>query len=347
MLADPPPAIEFPRLACETPEGRQVGTSAQSLPLHLVDDLTELARRANVSLFVVLTTALAVQMARYTGRTDLVLGTPMANRTQVETDDVIGLFTNTVALRLDLSGDPALPDLLARTRGTVLDAHTMQHAPFDQVVEELAPERKGHRSPLFNTLIEFTDVEREPVELPGLRIDPMPMVNLPIPMDLVVSIRRDHGALRVVWHHDSHRLTTAAVGLMQRHFSRLLSSMLEDENARAGALPMASESDPALTRSADAPVPVAPVRAEPADPELTRLLAGAWEEVLGRGRVGDGDDFFELGGHSLAGARVMVRLRRRLGVALPSRLLFDNPVFGDFAAAVASRVPDTGRPGTD
>ena len=347
-LADPPPAIAFPRLAGETYEGRQVGTSSQPLSRRLVEDLTELGRRANVSLFVVLTTALAVQMSRYTGMTDLVLGTPMANRTQVETDDVVGLFTNTVALRLDLSGDPALPDLLARVRGTVLDAHTMQHAPFDQVVEELAPERSGHRSPLFNTLIEFTDVEREPVELPGLRIDPLPMVNLPIPMDLVVSVRREHDALRVVWHHDSSQLTTAAIALMQRHFSRLLVSMAEHGTARAGELPMASAGDPEFARPVPvAEAPAAPVTRERPDTALGRLLGEVWEEVLGCTGVGPDDHFFELGGHSLAGARVMVRLRRRLGVPLPSRLLFDHPVFGDFAAAVTPLVPDPDHPVAD
>lgn len=353
VLADPPPPITFPRPAGLALAGRRlVGTSDQTLPRRTVEELTELGRRANVSLFVVLTSALAIQLSRYTGRTDLIVGTPMANRTQVETDDVIGLFTNTVALRLDLSGEPALPDLLARARTAVLDAHTMQHAPFDRVVGELAPDRAGHRSPLFNVLVEFTDVEREPVELPGLRIDPMPMVDLPIPMDLVVSLRREHGALRAVWHHDSDQLTADTVALMQRHFARLLGSMIENPDGVAGDLRMAAAAGPSLptpSSGAAGQGRTSGTRAVPGarggpHTAVGRLAAAAWEEVLGHTGVRADDSFFELGGHSLAGARVMARLRRRLGVALPGRLLFDHPVFGDFVAALSALVPDTGRP---
>jgi hypothetical protein len=347
-LADPPPPVAFPRTGGAAPGRRRVGTSDQTLPHRLVEELTGLGRGANVSLFVVLTTALAIQLSRYTGGTDLILGTPMANRTQAETDDVIGLFTNTVALRLDLSGEPALPELLARARTAVLDAHTMQHAPFDQVVGELAPDRAGHRSPLFNVLVEFTDVTREPVELPGLRIDPMPMVNLPIPMDLVVSLRREHGGLRAVWHHDSEQLTEEAVALMQRHFARLLGSMTENPRGLTGDLRMTAAAEAGNPRGLAGDPRTADVSAAPrprgrTDTAVGRAAAAAWEEVLGHAGIGADDSFFELGGHSLAGARVMARLRRSLGLALPGRLLFDHPVFGDFVAALSDLVPETAR----
>jgi hypothetical protein len=327
-LADPPPMITFP---ASGGGGRESGTTVQPLPDELVAGLRALGRRHRTSLFTVVTAAFAALFARYTGRTDLILGTVVANRTQAEVADVVGLFANTVALRLDVSGDPAVPELIARTRNAVLDAQTNQNVPFDQVVSALNPGLPTGRAPYFNVIVEHTDIERAAATAGAVRIDPMPLATLPIPVDLVVNLRQDAGRLAAIWHHDSAELTAGTVATMREHLTALLTAMVAGAPlpaiapGPAGPAPVTSELDP---RPDGQP-----------DPELLATVSGAWQEVLGTGAVGQGDNFFELGGHSLAATRVVARLRRSLPVDVRTRLLFEYPVLADFCAAIGRVTP--------
>lgn len=237
LLAAPPPVIRFPETSAE-PHGRSRATAVQPLPESLTAELMELGHKHNASLFMVLTAAFVALFGRYSGQTDLVLGTVVANRAQSEVDDVVGLFANTVALRLDLTGAPATADLIARTRAAVLDAQTHQHVPFDHVVADLAPARAGARAPFFNAIVEHTDIDREPATVGAVRVDPMPLATLPIPVELVVNLRREAGVLQAIWHHDSEHLTPAAVAVMQLHLRAVLDGMIADAATPAAALPL-------------------------------------------------------------------------------------------------------------
>jgi hypothetical protein len=320
-LADPPPLISFP-----PGSGPTVGKSVQPLPRGLEDRLAELGRRHNASLFVVLTAAFGALFSRSSGQPDVVLGSVVANRGQAELDDVVGLFTNTVALRLDHSADPTLGSLIDRARGTVLDMHANQHVPFDRVVEELAPDRPGRRSPFFNVIIEFADVERSSAEVGPVRIEPMPIGTLPIPVDLIVAVRRDAGELAAVWQYDSETLSEGAVALLREQFLGVLGTMVDAPDTRLADL-----------RITAAESTVDEVHGQPAgaaDPELVGVIIEVWEEVLGRSGITPRDGFFELGGNSLAATRVISRLRRKLTGNLRIRLLFEHPRPSDFAAAL-------------
>jgi hypothetical protein len=329
-LADPPPLITFPADP-DAPPGRHVGKSPQPLPAALEDRLTTLGRQAHASLFVVLTTAFGMLFSRCANQTDLVLGSIVANRTQSETDDVLGLLTNTVALRLDHSADPTPAELIARNRATVLAMQANQHVPFDRVVDELAPDRPGGRSPFFNVIIEFADVRREPAEVGGLRIDPMPINTLPIPIDLIVAVRRDAGGLTAVWQYDSEALTAWTVELLQEEFLALLSTMVDHPDAR---LPGPRAGTCAKTELAGAE---RETRVVPGDAALVGVIVEVWREVLGRADITAADGFFDLGGNSLAATRVVSRLRTRLDGQLRIRQLFERPVLADFAAALTAQ----------
>ena len=322
VLADPPPMIAFPGA---TGSGR--GTMVQPLPDDLVAALRALGQRHNTSLFTVLTAAFAALFARYTGRTDIVLGTVVANRGQAEVADVVGMFANTVALRLDVAG-PDVAALLAGTRRAVLDAQAHENVPFDEVVAALGTGRATGRTPYFNVIVEHTDVEREAATVGTVRIEPMPLATLPIPVDLVVNLRRDDGRLAAVWHHDSAAVTAGTVATMREHLTALLTAM-----TTGAPLP---EIDTVSRAAAGEPVPARP--AADAGTELLGIVAGAWREVLDRATIAADDDFFELGGHSLAATRVAGRLRKLLPVDVRTRLLFEYPVLADFAAAIA-RLP--------
>src|SRR5204863_2455389 len=139
---------------------------ALTLSAELTDALKALSQREGVTLFMTLLAAFNVLLHRLSGQEDIIVGSPIANRTRAETENLIGLFLNNLALRTDLSGNPTFRELLARTRQTALDAFANQDLPFEKLLEELKPERDLSRTSIFQVYFNlFSFSER--VQLPG------------------------------------------------------------------------------------------------------------------------------------------------------------------------------------
>ncbi len=144
------------------------------IPAALAAELGELSRRRGATVFMTLLAAFQGLLSRSTGQRDLSVGSPIAGRTRVEAEPLIGFFLNTLVLRGDLSGDPSFRELLRRTRASALDAYLHQELPFEKLIEELQPERDLAVSPLFQVLFVFQNTPHETLELPGLRTSPWP-----------------------------------------------------------------------------------------------------------------------------------------------------------------------------
>ena len=172
-LAGAPPLLKLPadrpRPAVQT---HHAAMEAGLLPRQAADAVLGLARREGATLFMVLLAALDVVLSRQSGQGEVVVGTPIAGRTRAETEGVVGLFLNSLALRVDLAGDPAFRELLGRVRDTTLGAYAHQDVPFEAVLEELAPERTLDRTPVFQVLLNLANFASEAAgdarELPGL-----------------------------------------------------------------------------------------------------------------------------------------------------------------------------------
>ncbi|MEU5773101.1 MupA/Atu3671 family FMN-dependent luciferase-like monooxygenase [Streptomyces venezuelae] len=158
-----------PRPAVMTSNGRAL---FRTLDPELSTLLREFSRTRRSTLFMTLLAGYAAALHRVTGQDDLVVGTPMSDR-KPEYEDVVGFFVNTLALRLDLSGDPDFTTLLDRVRGVALDAYDHAGVPFEAVVRELAPPRTLDRTPVFQTLAEFETGDPFLFDLPGVRATPL------------------------------------------------------------------------------------------------------------------------------------------------------------------------------
>ena len=113
----------------------------EAIPLPIASGINELCSRSRVSPFMVILAALDVVLTRYTGSDDLAIGTVIANRNVLESEELIGTFVNTLVVRVDLSGDPSFDELLQRVQDVALDAYANQDIPFSTLVNELAPAR--------------------------------------------------------------------------------------------------------------------------------------------------------------------------------------------------------------
>ena len=130
--------------------------------------LTEVAHEANVTSFMLFLSGYAAVLSRYARETDIVIGTQVAGRTHTELDPMLGLFTNTVPLRISLAGDPTFAELLGRVRDTTLDALLYQELPFEKIVEELAPNRTLAHAPITQVQFLYGSLTPPELELPGI-----------------------------------------------------------------------------------------------------------------------------------------------------------------------------------
>lgn len=326
-LADPPAKTVLGPLAADG--GRRSGTVDRPLPDDLVNRLRQTGQQANVSLFMLVTAAYVTLLGRYSGQDDVVVGTLVANRNQAEVEDLVGFFTNTAGLRVDLAGEPSVRDLLARVRETALGAFANQDVPFHRVVEELQPRRTPGEPPWFTAMIQLADVEREPASVAGVLIEPLPLNTRPAPVELVVSLVKEAGGYRVVWDfYDSPRLRQDTVDAMHDRLVRLLDGFGSGLDQPVSAIDMLvpGETLPA-PHAGTAPELVAEAGRSAPQGEWETLVAQVWAEVLGYdvAEIAATDDFFDLGGHSLAAGRVLSRIKRRCGISVPARVIFDDP----------------------
>ncbi|MER5625081.1 amino acid adenylation domain-containing protein [Streptosporangium sp. NPDC002544] len=160
------PPADRPRPAEASHRG---GLASFELPLA---GARRLALETGTSVFMVLHAAVAALLHRAGAGDDVALGSPIAGRADADLADLVGVFVNLVVLRTDLSGDPTFTELLERVRHTDLAAFSNSDAPFEQVVERLAPERSLARSPLFQVMIVHQRLEDVRLRLPGVRAEP-------------------------------------------------------------------------------------------------------------------------------------------------------------------------------
>jgi amino acid adenylation domain-containing protein len=178
-------------------------------------------------------------LARYTGQYDIVVGTPIANRTRTELESLIGFFVNTLALRTDLSGDPTFRELLRRVRAVALGAYAHQELPFERLVEELQPERVLGQTPLFQVMLTMQNAPRSELRLPGLTLRYLPSSTETAKFDLSLQLSENPGgALRGTFVYNRELFEDTVVARMAEHFEVLLHGIVADPDARLSALPL-------------------------------------------------------------------------------------------------------------
>ncbi|GGS82833.1 non-ribosomal peptide synthetase [Nonomuraea spiralis] len=176
VLDGAPKALELP---ADRPRPPVFAHRGATLPVELGPELSAAVRRTaaahEVTPFMVLLSALAVVLSRLSGQDDLVIGTPVAGRSRPEVEDLVGCFIDVVPLRLDVSGDPAAGELLARARRVCLEAYAHQDVPFERLVEHLRPERDLSRTPVFQVMLALQSGATPGLDLPGVTASHHPL----------------------------------------------------------------------------------------------------------------------------------------------------------------------------
>ncbi|HEX8650923.1 MAG TPA: amino acid adenylation domain-containing protein, partial [Pyrinomonadaceae bacterium] len=209
-----------------------------SLSQLLGDSLNALSRREGVTLFMTLLTAFQTLLFRYTEQTDIVTGSPIANRNRSEIENLIGFFVNNLVLRTDLSGNPTFRELLRRVREVALAAYAHQDLPFEKLVEELHPERDLSRNPLFQIVFALQNTPMRELKLPGLTISPLEFENQTTRFDLEMHLWEDTDGFRGLLFYSTDLFEDATITRMIGHFQTLLESIVANPDERLTDLPL-------------------------------------------------------------------------------------------------------------
>ncbi|WP_342781545.1 amino acid adenylation domain-containing protein [Amycolatopsis rhizosphaerae] len=251
--------VDRPRPAVQTYRGANLTVS---WPREVLEAVRRLGHEEGVTPFMTLLAAWAAVLSRYSGQDDLVLGTPTAGRGRPELEDLVGLFVNTLALRVDLTGDPTFRELLGRVRETTLDAYAHQELPFERLVEELRPERELSHSPLVQILFVL---QNAPLggggAWPGLRLrafaDQVP--GSTAKFDLTLSMREADDGLHANVEYNTDLFDRETIERLLGHYRALLEGALADPCRRVRDLPLltARERERTLVEwnRTDTPVP--------------------------------------------------------------------------------------------
>jgi hypothetical protein len=235
--------FDKPRPVDTAPRG---GHQSFALSVDLSEHLKALARQEGVTLFMLLLAAFKTLLYRYSGQSDIILGTNVANRNSSKTEDLIGFFVNMLVLRTDLSNDPSFRELLKRMRKVTLGAYAHQDLPFDRLVQELRPERSLGQTPLFQAVFSLQNATQGKLEFSDLTLTELDIDMSMAKYDLVLNMWESEHSLRGSLQYNTDLFLPATISKLLNHFENLLESIATSPDARLSALEIFSNEESRL-----------------------------------------------------------------------------------------------------
>jgi len=244
QLSGAPPVLDLP-VDHQRPRvlSHRGARQSVSLPASLSDAVRELARREEVTLFMVLVATLKTLLARLSGQDDISVGMPIAGRGRVELEGLIGCFINTLVLRTRLTPAMTFRDLLRKVRETTLQAYAHQDLPFAKLIAELKPERRPGYMPLYQVLLDVVNAPSPSAELSDLTLSPLTSDQGTAKVDLILDVWDSSNGIVIMAEYKTDLFDRETIVGMLRQFEALLGSIVAEPEARLSALEIMSESE--------------------------------------------------------------------------------------------------------
>jgi thioesterase domain-containing protein len=341
---------DAPRPAEQTLEG---ATLALEVPGEISAAVASLAKRHKVTPFMVLLSVFKVLLYRYSGEPDISVGVPVAGRSQIETEALIGFFVDTVVLRDDLSGNPSFLELLAQVRATTVNALANADVPFEKVVETLRPERNLSFNPLFQVMFSVIKSAIRSHAFGNLQAYPYVIYASTSILDLSATFVEDSdGKWWLQFDFNTRLFKHDRIVGMFHDYMTILGLIAEDPKTHIGDLSVAGATQAnTIARKASArkshgnrqhTCNRAIVGHQGQAPEKNdaqqELLVEIWKDVLGVEEVGVHDNFFDVGGHSLLAARLTAQIQEATGRAIPVSAIFRSPTIATLVELIRNPV---------
>ena len=214
-----------------------------------VDAIGAIGRRSGATLFMTLLAAYSVVLHRYSGDSDVMIGTVLAGRSRVEFEALIGFFINTAALRVNLGGEPTFGELLEHVKRSSLEAYAHQDVPFEKVVETLHPQRTTGHMPFFQTMFVLQGPVNGRRTMADLRFEPVEIHNGTSKCDLVLSVgeaKDGRDGLSCSLEYDADLFTPRTAAQLLESYRLVLNAVSTDPNQLVATIPIVGSTDRAL-----------------------------------------------------------------------------------------------------
>ena len=226
--------VDFARPSVRTDNG---ALKSLELEPRLIEDLKHFAAREGVTPFMVLLALFKLLLMRITGQTDVVVGSPIANRNRLAVEEMTGTFVNTLAMRTDLGGDPTFRDLLGRVRETTLAAYAHQDMPFEKLVEQLQPERDMSHSPLVQVLFNLANAPFETPRIDDLAWSPLEVDRASAQFDLSLFVDLEISR-KAYAEFNTDLFEPATIDRLLGHYRSALDSVLDKPEQPLSEVPL-------------------------------------------------------------------------------------------------------------
>ncbi|HKP51514.1 MAG TPA: amino acid adenylation domain-containing protein [Chloroflexia bacterium] len=244
QLMGAPPLLELPTDRPRPPAQTYRGAhESVVLPKSLTRQLEGLGRQEGATLFMTLLAAFGALLHRYTGQSDIVIGSPIAGRTRPEVEGLIGLFANTLVMRLDVGGNPTFREALSRVREVALGAYDHQELPFERLVEELHPERNMSYHPLFQVMFVLQNAPLPPLDVAGLTLSYLDVHRGASAFDITLMMADTGEGLEAFIEYNTDLFDSGTIGRMLGHFQTLLKGIVANPNSRVAELPLLTQQE--------------------------------------------------------------------------------------------------------
>jgi|APSaa5957512535_1039671.scaffolds.fasta_scaffold00708_2 amino acid adenylation domain-containing protein len=229
QLADAPAVLAIPTDKIHPPKRTYQGSRVSfALSSKLSQKLKDLSKREGATLFMTLLTAFAILLSRYSSQRDVLIGSPIAGRNRSELESLIGLFINTLVLRIDLSENQSFQGLLMQVKRTVLDAYVHQDVPFEKLVEVQEPERNMSRTPLFQVGFTLQNMPASNFNVHGLSVVPLETDKLTAKLDLNLIMCETESGLSGILEYNTDIFHAETIQRMSIHLHNLLNSAVQN-----------------------------------------------------------------------------------------------------------------------
>jgi amino acid adenylation domain-containing protein len=376
QLAGIPRELALPLDHARTvPENVQAEVCETHLPPELAASLKGLGQQNQATLYLTLLSAFALLLHHYSGQDDIVVASPVAGRPDAQLENVMGLFSNQLPLRVRIDEATPFNALLAQVRGTALDAHSHQDLPFACLLEKLFPAYPLNTNPTSQVMFTWHYMLREMDAFPGLQLEPVEGMRPQIHYDLELHAVERAGAAHFQWIYNSSLFDRRRVEQMAEQYKQLLRTVVAMPNqtlrqllpshlpARSPEqfLPeavmknhleeeqelvlrmlqsegLASATAAVATQEVEVIPPTESEEYEASQTAIEEYLAATLADVLGLQRVGIHDNFFTLGGGSLCAAVIAARIEAALAIEFPIRIIFESPTVAELAKIIEPKL---------
>ncbi|MGE5497788.1 MAG: condensation domain-containing protein, partial [Syntrophothermus sp.] len=290
----------------------------------IFDSVRNACRQYEVTEYTFLLTVFNLLLRKYTGQNDICIGTPAANRTNAETENLIGLFVNTIVLRTAISEDMSFAELLSQVKTTVIEAYLNQHLPFEKLVEELNPPRRTNRNPIFQVMFIYNDEVKSQISSDHtFQVSTYNFENGISMFDISLILEKTPDGLIAALEYNTSLFKQSTAADILNNFKLLLKETVYNTGINISGLPdfnikheihiPDSDSTNILNLQDFSSKPstgnVGNDMLNPDHKDKVRILEDVWREVLHTGNFTSNDNFFELGGDSILAIQMVSRAR--------------------------------------